>query len=98
MSDLGFSDIEMCGFDEPYQWTVETIIGYFYSTSGHSRTVLGENAQAFESDLQTALVNFDKTGEYLANIDFGFVIGRKPYMDTQCGEQPHAADAEERRR
>ncbi len=98
MNDLGFSEIEMCGFVEPYQWSVEAIIGYFYSTSVHSRRVLGESAQTFENDLRTALLEFDKAGEYRANIDFGFVIGRKPYMSKHCGEQPHAADAEERRR
>lgn len=97
MNDLGFTDIETCGFVEPYQWSIESIIGYLFSTSGHSHHVLGENAKAFENDLRTTLLDFDKTGEYRANIDFGFVMGRKPLMCKQYGEQPHAVDADKPR-
>src|SRR5207247_8702458 len=52
----GFEDVEDREFDIPYVWSVETFIGYLYSTSFASRAVLGEAAEAFETDLVHSLL------------------------------------------
>lgn len=74
----GFEDVASYPFVEGHDWTIETIIGYLYSTSFCSKKVLGDNSEAFEAALKAALLAHDPSGKYRENKGFGYTIGRKP--------------------
>jgi SAM-dependent methyltransferase len=78
LRDKGFEDVDTYSFVEPYEWTIESIIGTLYSTSRSSKKVLGKNAKAFEDELTATLLAYDENGKYQANLDCGYTLGRKP--------------------
>jgi SAM-dependent methyltransferase len=78
LSAAGFSGVASHPFTFPYCWTVDSILGYLYSTSVCSRRILGERAGAFESGLASALLGHDPGGQYRENMRFGYTFGRKP--------------------
>jgi hypothetical protein len=58
-------------------WTIESILGFIYSTSTCSKAVLGNYIDDFESDLKAALLANDPSGIYRENVQWGYTIGRK---------------------
>ncbi len=54
-------------FEQP--WTIDGIIGYCYSTSYCSVKVLGDNKQAFEDDLRTALTDLQPSGRFVEPVE-----------------------------
>jgi SAM-dependent methyltransferase len=78
LRDAGFVEVASHAFVEPHEWTIETILGYLYSTSACSRRRLGANADAFESDLRSGLLACDPGGLYREPTQWGYTIGRKP--------------------
>lgn len=78
LRETGFGDVGSYSFVEPHDWTIETIIGNLYSTSFCSKNVLGDNAEAFETDMKAALLAHDPSGNYRENMRFGHTIGKKP--------------------
>lgn len=78
LREAGFQEVGSYRFLKPYVWTPETIIGNLYSTSFCSKRVLGDKSQAFEADLNTALLAHDERGTYWENMRFGFTLGKKP--------------------
>lgn len=78
LRDAGFADVASYSFVEAHDWTIETILGNLYSTSLCSKRVLGDNVDAFEADLTTALLAHDASGTYREHMCFGYTIGRKP--------------------
>ncbi|KYC41498.1 methyltransferase [Scytonema hofmannii PCC 7110] len=47
-----------------HNWTIETIIGYLYSTSFCSQSLLGDRVPQFEEDLKTTLLEVVPTGQF----------------------------------
>ena len=78
MREAGFIDVASHTFVEPQEWTIDSILGYLYSTSVCSKTVLGENAQPFEAELTAAILEHDPAGTYRENIQWGYTLARKP--------------------
>ncbi len=78
LCEAGFLEVASHLFVEPHEWTIDTILGYLYSTSVCSKANLGGGAGPFESDLKTALLAFDPGGTYRENIQWGYTFGRKP--------------------
>jgi hypothetical protein len=74
----GFVEVASYPFVALHDWTIDTIIGNLYSTSFCSRQVLGDNAAAFETALQAALLAHDPSGTYREQMRFGYTLGRKP--------------------
>jgi SAM-dependent methyltransferase len=74
----GFVEVASHPFLEPREWTIDTILGYLYSTSVCSKAVLGGNTEAFEADLKAALFAHDPSGAYRENTQWGYTLGRKP--------------------
>ena len=74
----GFVEVASYPFVAPYDWTIDTIIGYLCSTSFCSKRVLGANAADFEEELNAALLEHDPSGTYHEQMRFGYTIGRKP--------------------
>jgi SAM-dependent methyltransferase len=87
LKDQGFEEVGSHPFVETHDWTIDSILGYLYSTSVCSRNVLGGNADRFENDLRSALGNHDPGGVYRENLRWGFTMGRKPLGPQQEGER-----------
>jgi SAM-dependent methyltransferase len=78
MRDTGFEETASHPFLEAHDWTVDSILGYLYSTSVCSKKVLGSNVEPFEADLRTALLAHGTNGVYREQIQWGYTFGRKP--------------------
>lgn len=74
----GFEGVKDYRFPMPHVWTLDSLIGYAYSTSKASRAVLGDRAEAFEADLRGALLDQDPSGIYREAIDFCYILARRP--------------------
>jgi SAM-dependent methyltransferase len=78
MRDVGFVEVGTFPFVEAHVWTIDTILGYLFSTSVCSKAVLGKNAPEFEAELRAALLACDPGGTYREDIEWGYTIGSKP--------------------
>jgi SAM-dependent methyltransferase len=74
----GFVDVSSHPFLQEFNWTVESIAGFLFSTSICSRKVLGQYADAFVADLHSALLAHDPGGRFPDQIRFGYTLARKP--------------------
>jgi SAM-dependent methyltransferase len=73
----GFEDVAEREFLIPYVWTLDSFIGYLYSTSFASRAVLAESADQFEADMRSKLLAYDARGLYEELIHFYYIRARK---------------------
>lgn len=78
LQQSSFEEVGSYSFVEPYDWTVESILGNLYSLSVCSKRILGSNVDAFESDLTAALLAHDPSRQYHEDMQFGYTLGRKP--------------------
>jgi ubiquinone/menaquinone biosynthesis C-methylase UbiE len=78
LREAGYEEVGSYSFDEPHDWTIETIIGNLYSLSVCSKRVLGSKAEAFEAELKAGLLAHDPSGLYHETMRFGYTLGRKP--------------------
>ncbi len=81
----GFEDVTEDECDMPHVWTVESLIGYAYSTSVLSRKALGEQAGMFEADLRRTLLACDPRNVYPARVRCWCAVGRRPRMSRTGG-------------
>jgi hypothetical protein len=81
----GFEDVTEDEFDMPHIWTVESLIGYAYSTSVLSRQALGEQVGMFEADLRRTLLACDPRNVYPARVRFWCAVGRRPRVHRTGG-------------
>jgi ubiquinone/menaquinone biosynthesis C-methylase UbiE len=58
------------------QWTIESLIGFVYSTSLLSRGALGDHADAFENDLQEQLLRCCPDGVFEQDLTFAYELAR----------------------
>ena len=72
----GFEVVGHWDFLEPYEWSVETIIGYLYSTSVLSRSFVGERAGELEADARDALLAVEPSGVFRQDLSFGYDLAR----------------------
>jgi hypothetical protein len=79
MRDAGFRKVSTYTFAYEHCWTIESIIGYLYSTSYCSKRVLGSRAAVFERELEELLLAHDPSGVYREAMQFGYTLGRKPW-------------------
>jgi SAM-dependent methyltransferase len=73
----GFEDVEQHEFLSPYVWTLDSFIGYLYSTSFASRSVLANSGDEFEADMRGTLLAYDARGLYEESIHFYYIRARK---------------------
>ena len=81
----GFEDVTEDEFDMPHVWTVESLIGYAYSTSVLSRKALREQAGMFEADLRQTLLACHPRNVYPARVRFWCAVGRRPRVHRTTG-------------
>jgi hypothetical protein len=58
-------------------WSIDQIIGYLFSTSYASKSVLGDRAPAFEEDLREALSRLSADGWFEKEIEHTAIIARR---------------------
>lgn len=78
LGDFGFEDVDSYEFPHTRQRTVESIIGWLFSTSRFSEKVWGDKSKDFEAEITNALLAHDDRGVYLEHVQCGYTIGRKP--------------------
>lgn len=74
--EAGFGEVERREFVVGHVWTIEELIGFFYSTSILSKRTLGAKAAEFELDLRARLLAADARGVYREDVLFGYIIGK----------------------
>ncbi len=57
------------------EWTTDGIIGYLYSTSFCSPSLLGHNLHAFEKDLRETLLSLNPTGRFIEAVTLELLVG-----------------------
>jgi SAM-dependent methyltransferase len=77
LRDAGFADVASHAFLKAHTWTIESIVGFLYSTSVSSKNVLGANVAEFETELRSALLAFDPSGSYRETTQWGYTFGRR---------------------
>jgi len=75
LTSAGFRDVHSARFPTVHDWTTDELIGLVYSTSFLPRTVLGDQAAAFERDVRHELGDRDVLRE---TIDFAYEAARRP--------------------
>jgi len=73
----GFTYEGMFEFSSVERWTVESLIGFTYSTSFLNRAVLGRRAAAFEEDLRGQLLACCPDGVFEQELSFMFELARR---------------------
>jgi SAM-dependent methyltransferase len=59
------------------RWTVESLIGFTYSTSFLNRAVLGRRVEAFEDDLRVQLLACCPGGVFEQNVTYAYELARR---------------------
>lgn len=80
LEDKGFTNIVNESFEFKNQCTVDSIIGYLYSTSRCSKRILGNNSSDFEAELRAELLKLNELGVFSENIKCGYTIGKKAHV------------------
>ena len=73
----GFGNIASRDFHTPFAWTVDSMIGYIYSTSILSKRILGNRIEAFENDFRRTLTGCNPNGRFEEDIAFGYLMGSR---------------------
>lgn len=65
-------------FPAEHHWTLDTLCGNLFSTSGLTRNALGSLAPELERDLRAQLSAYTRDGRIRQLIDFGYDLARRP--------------------
>lgn len=58
-------------------WTIETFLGYLYSTAFCLPSFVGNNAQQFETDLKEALLSVEPSGQFKEELPISLLVAWK---------------------
>lgn len=72
-----FVDVQVGEISAHHTWDVDSLIGYLYSTSFCSPTLLGANRQAFEDDLRRTLAEIDASGRFEQRLVAEYIFARR---------------------
>jgi ubiquinone/menaquinone biosynthesis C-methylase UbiE len=78
LASAGFTIVGEFEFETPYEWSVEKLTGFMYSTSVLSQPALGRNVRAFERDLRERLLAVEPEGVFREEISFSYTLARRP--------------------
>jgi hypothetical protein len=68
-------------FSVAHQWSVESLIGFVYSTSLLNRGVLGDKADTFEREVGEQLLDCCPDGIFEQQLSFAYELARKAAPD-----------------
>jgi len=77
MRESPFKQVEEFIVPVTRTWTVDSILGYLYSTSFASPHQFGDRLEEFDQTIRTTLAQFSDTGTYLEDNEFLIRIGRR---------------------
>ena len=77
LKEFGFKDVFSMEFDEKIKLTVEEIIGFLYSMSIFSKSVIGNDIEEFEKTITDSLLKLEPTNIFEYDFMSGYHIGRK---------------------
>ncbi len=78
LAAAGFTIVGAFDFAIPYEWSVEKLTGFMYSTSVLSQPALGRSVQAFERDVHARLLAVEPAGVFREEISFSYTLARRP--------------------
>jgi ubiquinone/menaquinone biosynthesis C-methylase UbiE len=65
-------------FPVSHEWTVDSLAGFYFSTSVLSREALGDHAADFEADLRRELLACEPSGVFRQQARFAYELATKP--------------------
>ncbi|MUG92074.1 methyltransferase domain-containing protein [Scytonema sp. UIC 10036] len=68
LARIPFARTQKCRFKFKQKWTLKTILGYLYSTSFCSQSLLGDRVLQFEADLKKKLLEVEPSGKFKEKI------------------------------
>jgi SAM-dependent methyltransferase len=74
----GFTYLGEFAFAAEHTWTVETLVGFVYSTSFLNTEALGNHVQEFEEELAQRLLTHEPVGVFPQTIRFAYELARRP--------------------
>jgi SAM-dependent methyltransferase len=74
----GFEYLGKFGFTADQTWTVETLIGFMYSTSMLNRSALGDESEEFERRLAERLGPYSSDGTFRVPATYAYELARWP--------------------
>jgi SAM-dependent methyltransferase len=77
LSRVGFRYEGSRDYAIPHIWTLETLIGFLYSTSILSRHALGGRAGSFEDELSERMLECRPDGKFDQSVHFSYQLARK---------------------
>jgi SAM-dependent methyltransferase len=80
LEDAGFEEVTEYQFPTQHVWTLDSFIGYLYSTSVGSKVVRSGVADEFEAALRQRLLAYDTSGRYAETIEFYYILARRPTL------------------
>ncbi len=72
-----FKKMEVHAIEYNWRWTMDSFIGFLYSTSFCSPAVLGDKREGFENDLRRALLQADPSGNFAETFQLSVILARK---------------------
>jgi SAM-dependent methyltransferase len=78
----GFRCVERTVYEFSRRWSVETVLGYLYSTSLPLRQLLGERLAAFEREITAVLLASNPRDEFFEPVHLEVVFARSPAPPT----------------
>ena len=92
LAELGY-EIEEDNFPVRHEWSLETLLGYLYSTSFASPELLADNRKRFEADLAQALYTHESSGRYAETIRFQLIVATPRSHSPQPTTTPQSDGA-----
>jgi ubiquinone/menaquinone biosynthesis C-methylase UbiE len=78
LKEKGFINTDNSSFEYTNYCTIDSIIGYLYSTSRCSKKILAGDVSEFESGIRRELSKLNKEGSFTEKYQAGLFIGQKP--------------------
>ena len=78
LRDAGFVQVTKREIDIAHSWTGDEIVGYLFSTSHASRAIFGDLADYVAEELKSALLAYDRTGEFHEMLSAYTLTGKRP--------------------
>ena len=72
-----FARQELFEFKFPKDWTVDSYLGYIYSTAFGLPSFFGENRDKFEADLRASLLEVAPTGTFTEELSASALVAWK---------------------
>jgi len=77
LKQSSFSRIETYEVISPQHWTIDSYIGYIYSTAFGLPSFFGENREKFEADLRASLLEVEPSGEFTEELPITALVARR---------------------